>query len=77
MNEDLLISKIIKLEEDVAGIKEKVKKLDEWDTMMHGQVLMTKILQDIRQEQAFGSQRVTRLEEDVKMIKLRLGMATG
>lgn len=81
MNEDLLITKVVNLEADMKDVKEKLKKLDtieqNMDTLMKGQDLMVKILQDHRQEDAAANQRIKRLEEDMGRVKMKLGMATG
>ena len=65
MNEDLVIQKIIKLEEDVTDIKEQVKKLDEWDTLMVGQDKIIKLLEIIRVEDAAAKSKTDRLEKRI------------
>lgn len=65
MNEDLVIQKIIKLEEDVTLIKEQVKKLDEWDTLMVGQDKIIKLLETIRIEDAAAKNKTDRLEKRI------------
>ncbi|OGH71798.1 MAG: hypothetical protein A2921_03425 [Candidatus Magasanikbacteria bacterium RIFCSPLOWO2_01_FULL_43_20b] len=65
MNEDLVIQKIINLEEGVVEVKEKVKKLDEWDTLMSGQDKIIKLLETIRIEDAAAKSKTDRLEKRI------------
>ena len=65
MNEDLMIQKVIKLEEDVTDIKEQVKKLDEWDTLMRGQDKIIKLLETIRIEDVATKSKTDRLEKRI------------
>lgn len=69
MNEDLVIQKIIKLEEDVAFLKEKIVKVDMLDELMVGQDKMIKILERLDDERVLMNDRITYLEKDVTMIK--------
>lgn len=65
MNEDLVIQKIIKLEEDMVDVKQQVKKLDEWDTLMLGQDKIIKLLETIRIEDAAAKSKTDRLEKRI------------
>ncbi len=75
MNEDLVIKKLITLEEDVAVIKEKAAKLDMFDTLLTGQDKMIKILDRLDQERIFTNEKINQLEADIQRIKLQLNMA--
>lgn len=79
MNEDLMIQKIIELEEDVSIIKEKMIGIDnldkKMDILMNGQDKMISILQRVDQERTFTNVRLERLEQTIKIIKQRLQLA--
>lgn len=70
-----MIEKIINLEADVAVIKEKVGKIDLIDNVLEGQDKMITILSRLDQERIFNTERIKRLEEDARKIKLQLQMA--
>lgn len=76
MNEDFIIQKIIKLEEEVAEIKHQIATRlatkDDISTILAGQDKMIQILLCVDQERTFTNACIDRIEEDVKNIKLRL-----
>lgn len=75
MNEDLMIKKLIILEQDVTVIKETIKKLDGWDNLISGQDKMIRILERLDQERVFTNQKINELENDVQHIKKHLHLA--
>ena len=90
MNEDLIIQKIIKLEEDMKEVKERLGKLDSnMDVLINGQDRMIRILERVDQERAFtnarmerfekqglsGEERIMKLEKDMQTIKQHLQLA--
>jgi hypothetical protein len=75
MNEDLMIQKILKLEEDVETVKKKIAKVDLLDNVLKGQDKMITLLQTVRQEQTFMYNKIDRLEYEVNKIKLHLQLA--
>lgn len=84
MNEDLFIQKVLKLEEDVAQIKEVMSTKADVRLILDGQDQMMRILRRLDQEQTFTSvhlgrldekiKKIDELEKDVKDIKLKLQM---
>lgn len=75
MDEDKIIKKIIKLEEDVEEIKKTMATKDDVDKILNGQDKMIQLFTRIDQERLFGNERMKRLETDVKMIKQHLQLA--
>ena len=69
MNEDLIIQKVISLEEDMKVVKEKVSKLDLIDALLQGQDKMIRILERVDQERVFTNEKIRHLEMEVKQIK--------
>ena len=61
MNEDKIIEKIIKLEEDVTLIKETMATKDDIRQLLDGQDKMINTLQRVDQEYVFTNHRVGRL----------------
>lgn len=82
MNEDLVIQKIIKLEEDVTWVKEQMAAKLDTQTFLNGQDEIIKVLRDIQTEQAATNHalrrhedRIETLETDVQKIKLQVNLA--
>jgi hypothetical protein len=81
MNEDLFIKKVIKLEEDMIYVKEKIQKIDMLDDLIKGQDKMIAILERIDQERILTEHTLKKVEKevglntmDIKKIKVQLHM---
>jgi len=89
MNEDLIIQKIIKLEEDMKEVKETMATKMDIKELLDGQDKMIRILERVDQERVFtnsrmerfetqgsnGEERIMKLEKDVQAIKQHLQLA--
>lgn len=81
MNEDLFIKKVIKLEEGMIYVKEKIQKIDMLDDLIKGQDKMIAILERIDQERILTEHTLKKVEKevdlntvDIKKIKVQLHM---
>jgi hypothetical protein len=75
MNEDLFIKKVLKLEEDVAYIKEVMATKDDIRELKKGQDQMIGLMQRWDEERIHMNQKITELDEDVSKIKFQLKLA--
>lgn len=76
MDEDKVIFKILKLEEDVNEIKETMATKKDHQEVMNALDRLIKLSEKKDQELTFMGSRITRAEDDIKKIKPLVGLST-
>lgn len=76
MNEDLVIKKLVNLEQDMIEVKKKVNEHDsKLDKLLIGQDEMIGLMKRWDEERIHMNQKITELDEDVSKIKFQLKLA--